>query len=75
MGSISTQPIPGGQQTGKQFQDRPEELSRSKADKLRKLRAKAEVVIRHVDIFNDDFWTKRPWILSGKPGKLLEKSS
>ncbi|KAI5301712.1 tRNA-His guanylyltransferase [Ascosphaera pollenicola] len=75
MGSMAAQPTPGGQQPGQQLEDRPEELSRSKADKLRKLRTKAEVVIRHVDIFNDDFWNQRPWILSGKPGKLPDKNA
>ncbi|KAJ5535227.1 hypothetical protein N7527_001481 [Penicillium freii] len=44
--------------------------SRSQQDKIRKLRRKAQVVIDHVDIIKDEFWEKRPWILSGNPGKL-----
>ena len=38
-------------------------------EKLKKIRAKAAVVVKHVDIIKDDFWAKRPWLLSGKPGK------
>jgi tRNA(His) guanylyltransferase len=49
--------------------------SRSQQDKLRKLRRKAQVVVDHVDIIKDEFWERRPWILSGKPGKLPEASS
>ncbi|KAE8353749.1 Thg1 C terminal domain-containing protein [Aspergillus coremiiformis] len=44
--------------------------SRSQQDKLRKLRRKAQVVVDHVDVIKDEFWERRPWILSGKPGKL-----
>jgi len=44
--------------------------SRSQQDKLKKLRRKAQVVVDHVDIIKDDFWARRPWILSGTPGKL-----
>lgn len=44
--------------------------SRTQQDKLRKLRRKAKVMVEHVDIIKDDFWERRPWILSNKPGKL-----
>ncbi|KAJ5294856.1 hypothetical protein N7508_009677 [Penicillium antarcticum] len=44
--------------------------SRSQQDKIKKLRRKAEVVVDHVDIIKDEFWERRPWILSGNPGKL-----
>ncbi|KAJ5987602.1 tRNAHis guanylyltransferase Thg1 [Penicillium sp. IBT 35674x] len=44
--------------------------SRSQQEKLKKLRRKAQVVVDHVDIIKDDFWARRPWILSGTPGKL-----
>ncbi|KAJ5774741.1 hypothetical protein N7457_009637 [Penicillium paradoxum] len=47
-----------------------EKQSRSQQDKIRKLRRKAQVVVDHVDIIKDEFWEKRPWILSGNPGKL-----
>lgn len=48
--------------------------SKSQQDKLRKLRRKAQVVVEHVDIIKDDFWERRPWILSNKPGKLPEEA-
>ncbi|THC95631.1 hypothetical protein EYZ11_004893 [Aspergillus tanneri] len=47
-----------------------EQISKSQQEKLRKLRQKAQVVIDHVDIIKDEFWQRRLWILSGKPGKL-----
>jgi tRNA(His) guanylyltransferase len=46
------------------------ELSRTQHDKLRKLRRKAEVVVEHVDIIKDEFWQRRPWILSNTSGRL-----
>lgn len=48
--------------------------SKSQQDKLRKLRRKAQAVVEHVDIIKDDFWERRPWILSNKPGKLPEEA-
>lgn len=44
--------------------------SKTQQEKFKKLRRKAKVVVDHVDIIKDDFWEKRPWILSNKPGKL-----
>ncbi|GKZ32597.1 tRNA-His guanylyltransferase [Aspergillus brasiliensis] len=44
--------------------------SKTQQEKIRKLRRKVQVVVDHVDIIKDDFWERRPWILSGKPGKL-----
>jgi tRNA(His) guanylyltransferase len=44
-------------------------LSKTQGEKMRKARTKARVVIEHVDIHKDEFWAKRPWILSGTPGK------
>lgn len=46
------------------------EISRTQHDKLRKLRQKADVVVEHVDIIKDEFWQRRPWILSNTPGRL-----
>ncbi|EED22243.1 tRNAHis guanylyltransferase Thg1, putative [Talaromyces stipitatus ATCC 10500] len=46
------------------------ELSKTQQEKMRKLRRKAQVVVEHVDIIKDDFWQRRPWLLSGKPGRL-----
>lgn len=45
-------------------------ISKTQQDKLKKLRRKAQVVIEHVDIIKDEFWERRPWIISGKPGIL-----
>ncbi|KKK12936.1 tRNA(His) guanylyltransferase [Aspergillus ochraceoroseus] len=50
----------------------PEAISKSQQEKLKKLRRKAQVVVNHVDIIKDEFWERRPWILSGRPGKLPE---
>lgn len=46
------------------------QTSRTQREKINKLRRKAQVVVDHVDIIKDEFWEKRPWILSNKPGKL-----
>jgi tRNA(His) guanylyltransferase len=56
----------------------PEEAaapSKTRGEKMRKARAKARVVVEHVDIHKDEFWAKRPWILSGSLGKpvLIEQ--
>ncbi|KAL4787465.1 Thg1 C terminal domain-containing protein [Aspergillus varians] len=48
----------------------PGNASKTQQEKARKLRRKAQVVVEHVDIIKDEFWEQRPWILSGKPGKL-----
>ncbi|KAL2820709.1 Thg1 C terminal domain-containing protein [Aspergillus granulosus] len=48
----------------------PEKISKTQQEKIRKQRRKAQVVVEHVDIIKDEFWERRPWILSGKPGKL-----
>jgi hypothetical protein len=47
---------------------RPVQQSRTQKDKERKKRSKAKVLIEHVDVIKDEFWEKRPWILSGKTG-------
>jgi tRNA(His) guanylyltransferase len=47
---------------------RPKEMSRTQRDKDRKRRTKARIVIEHVDIIKDEFWERRPWILSGNAG-------
>ncbi|KAL4997874.1 Thg1 C terminal domain-containing protein [Aspergillus recurvatus] len=47
-----------------------ENISKTQQEKLRKLRRKAQVVVEHLDIIKDEFWERRPWILSGKPGRL-----
>lgn len=47
---------------------RPVQMSRTQREKDRKKRSKAKIVIAHVDLIKDDFWEKRPWILSGRAG-------
>ncbi|KAH0565802.1 DNA-directed RNA polymerase II subunit rpb1 [Trichoglossum hirsutum] len=48
----------------------PEEKSKTQGEREKKRRAKARVTVHHVDIIRDDFWEKRPWLLSNKPGKI-----
>ncbi|KAL2063361.1 hypothetical protein VTL71DRAFT_5166 [Oculimacula yallundae] len=45
-------------------------LSKTQDEKDRKRRAKARITIQHVDIIKDEFWERRPWLLSNKPGKI-----
>lgn len=52
----------------------PVEQSKSQADKEKKKRTKARVVIEHLDVIKDEFWDKRPWILSNKPGKVPKET-
>ncbi|KNG51902.1 Thg1-domain-containing protein [Stemphylium lycopersici] len=47
---------------------RPAPMSRTQKEKDRKKRSKATVLMEHVDIIKDEFWERRPWILSGKAG-------
>ncbi|KAJ4397308.1 tRNA-His guanylyltransferase [Gnomoniopsis smithogilvyi] len=53
----------------------PLEQSKTQAEKEKKKRLKARVVVEHLDIIQDEFWNKRPWILSNKPGKIPKASS
>ena len=49
-------------------------VSRTQAEKMKKAKKKAKVVVEHLDIIKDDFWNRRPWILSGRPGRpVMEK--
>lgn len=52
----------------------PVQLSKSQAEKDKKRRSKARVVVEHLDIIKDEFWARRPWILSGKPGKVPKET-
>lgn len=47
-----------------------QELSKTQAEKDRKKRAKAKITVQHVDIIKDEFWARRPWLLSNKPGEI-----
>ncbi|KAF2628878.1 Thg1-domain-containing protein [Macroventuria anomochaeta] len=54
---------------GKEASDgRSAQMSRTQKDKDRKKRSKARIIKEHTDLIKDDFWEKRPWILSGKTG-------
>lgn len=46
------------------------ELSKTQEEKDRKRRAKARITVQHVDVIKDEFWQRRPWLLSNKPGKI-----
>ncbi|TDZ40218.1 tRNA(His) guanylyltransferase [Colletotrichum spinosum] len=52
----------------------PVQQSKSQAEKEKKKRRKACVVIEHLDIIKDDFWDRRPWLLSNKPGKTPKET-
>ncbi|KKF97224.1 tRNA(His) guanylyltransferase [Ceratocystis platani] len=41
--------------------------SKTQTEKDRKKRAKARIAVEHMDIIKDDFWDRRPWLLSNKP--------
>ncbi|KAL2847941.1 putative tRNAHis guanylyltransferase [Aspergillus pseudodeflectus] len=58
------------QAQGEEESTAQEKISKTQQEKIRKQRRKAQVVVEHVDIIKDEFWERRPWILSGKPGKL-----
>ncbi|CAD6441980.1 2bce7a3b-ae97-47a5-8157-f59ad4ff6d14 [Sclerotinia trifoliorum] len=46
------------------------EFSKTQEEKDRKRRAKARITVQHVDVIKDEFWQRRPWLLSNKPGKI-----
>jgi tRNA(His) guanylyltransferase len=48
----------------------PVTQSKSQSEKDKKKRAKAPIVVEHLDIIEDEFWDRRPWLLSNKPGKI-----
>ncbi|KAJ4297017.1 tRNA-His guanylyltransferase [Collariella sp. IMI 366227] len=48
----------------------PVQQSKTQTENDRKRRAKARIVVEHLDIIKDDFWDRRPWLLSNKPGKI-----
>ncbi|KAF2140023.1 uncharacterized protein K452DRAFT_274677 [Aplosporella prunicola CBS 121167] len=49
-------------------------LSKTQAEKERKKRQKAKVAVEHVDVIRDEFWERRPWILSGRTGRLKQET-
>jgi len=48
----------------------PVTQSKTQSEKDKKKRAKAAIVVEHLDIIKDEFWDRRPWLLSNKPGKI-----
>ncbi|KAF2758673.1 histidine tRNA 5'-guanylyltransferase [Pseudovirgaria hyperparasitica] len=49
----------------------PVPVTKTAINKDAKLKKKAQVIIMHTDVIKDEFWQRRPWILSGKAGNLL----
>lgn len=45
-------------------------ISKTQEEKDKKRRAKARITVQHVDVIRDEFWERRPWLLSNKPGKI-----
>ncbi|KAI0882212.1 tRNA guanylyltransferase [Annulohypoxylon maeteangense] len=52
----------------------PVQQSKTQEDNIKKRRAKARVLVDHVDIIKDDFWERRPWLLSNKPGAIPKET-
>ncbi|KAK4147786.1 Thg1 C terminal domain-containing protein [Dichotomopilus funicola] len=48
----------------------PVPQSKTQTENDKKRRAKARIVVEHLDIIKDEFWDRRPWLLSNKPGKV-----
>lgn len=55
--------------------DAQRELSKTQQEKDKKRRANAPLTLEHVDIIKDEFWERRPWLLSDRPGKVSAKSA
>ncbi|KAM3069282.1 tRNA-His guanylyltransferase [Clarireedia jacksonii] len=50
------------------------EISKTQEEKDRKRRAKARITVQHLDIIKDEFWERRPWLLSNKPGEIPKET-
>jgi len=46
------------------------EISKTQAEKDKKRKAKARITVQHLNTLEDEFWLRRPWLLSNKPGKI-----
>jgi tRNA(His) guanylyltransferase len=51
----------------------PAELSKTALERERKSKAKAGIKMEHCDVIGHDFWHRRPWLLSGRAGKLKKR--
>ena len=49
-------------------------LSKTQAEKDKKRRTKAMIMSQHVDIVKDEFWQRRPWLISDKPGRIPKET-
>jgi tRNA(His) guanylyltransferase len=67
---------PGSQDVGEAVDKlaQPVQQSKTQAESDKKKRAKARILIEHLDIIKDDFWNRRPWLLTGKPGKIPKET-
>jgi len=67
---------PSGHDVAQTIDDIAEPIKQSKTqDENDKKRGnKASVVVEHLDIIKDDFWDRRPWLLSNKPGKVPKQT-
>ncbi|PQK11172.1 hypothetical protein BB8028_0002g14900 [Beauveria bassiana] len=52
----------------------PVQQSKTQNENDKKRRSKARIVVEHLDIIRDDFWVRRPWVLSNKPGKVPKET-
>ncbi|KAH6692664.1 tRNA guanylyltransferase [Plectosphaerella plurivora] len=52
----------------------PAQQSKTQAEKEKKRRGKAAIVVHHLDIIKDEFWNRRPWLLTNKPGKVPKET-
>ncbi|RPA97838.1 Thg1-domain-containing protein [Choiromyces venosus 120613-1] len=53
----------GGEEEEEETTAVPEVKSKTQKEKEKKRAKKAKIVTEHVDIINDEFWEKRPWLL------------
>ncbi|KAK8075220.1 tRNA(His) guanylyltransferase [Apiospora hydei] len=67
---------PGSDNVAEKIDDLAEPVNQSKtqAENDKKRRAKARIVVEHLDVIKDDFWDRRPWLLSNKPGKIPKQT-
>jgi tRNA(His) guanylyltransferase len=70
---VKYEPVePGTHNVAQEVENLAEPITQSKSqsEKDKKKRAKAAIVVEHLDIIKDEFWDRRPWLLSNKPGKI-----
>ncbi|XXH05676.1 hypothetical protein Hte_012111 [Hypoxylon texense] len=67
---------PGSHDVAKEADElaEPVQQSKTQSENDRKRRTKARVLVDHLDIIKDDFWERRPWLLSNKPGKIPKQT-